>query len=74
MPDGGHGVDAIGMLIIEEATGHLRLACESCGAQTTPDPMRFMGIRPQEECAVCGIWERIRPSSDCTHERPLVLN
>ena len=62
------------MLIITEASDPFRLACESCGAQTTPDPARFTGSRPQEECAVCGAWERIHPAPGRAVESMLVLN
>jgi hypothetical protein len=52
------------MLMITETTCRVRLACESCGSETTTDPMSFTGARPQEECQVCGAWERIRPAAD----------
>jgi hypothetical protein len=63
------------MLMIIETSTTVRLACESCGSETTTNPMSFTGARPQEECMVCGAWERIHaPLPIATAHRPGILN
>ena len=50
------------MLILTDTTESLRLACESCGAETLRrDPL--LGKRPWVECNVCAAWERVEHPS-----------
>jgi hypothetical protein len=62
------------MLMVTETSYRVRLACESCGSETTANPKSLTGGRPEEECVVCGAWERIRPAVDRNLEPGRVLS
>jgi hypothetical protein len=47
------------MLTITNSTECARLACETCGAETTLPSSAAAGRRPWGHCQVCGAWERI---------------